>query len=386
MLLFGLVDISWSVEFSWTEFEEETFLGFSDILFTSLGLDEIVWFVSKLGLLLRFEESESESESELSFEPLFKIFEEWVDELLSTFVASEELDWLVADSELEVKLRLNDGEFILLIELLEASELVWFEDKKAPEVDISELSFVRLSEPDWLISKLSAVLVLDKTELELLFTEAKELLATSATLEKFDELVVDSKTEVELMFEGDKLILLFELVEASELVWFEDKKAPEVDISELSFVRLSEPDWLISKLSAVLVLDKTELELLFTEAKELLATSATLEKSDELVADSESEVELMFEGDKLILLFELVEASELVWSDTELLSVGFDDGKILVISELLFVSLILEELECSLSSLEDILEPNEDWFESFSLFELELIWFEEDKLFEFSES
>ena len=102
MLLFGLVDISWSVEFSWTEFEEETFLGFSDILFTSLGLDEIVWFVSKLGLLLRFEESESESESEseLSFEPLFKIFEEWVDELLSTFVASEELDWLVADSEL----------------------------------------------------------------------------------------------------------------------------------------------------------------------------------------------------------------------------------------------------------------------------------------------
>ena len=98
MLLFGLVDISWSVEFSWTEFEEETFLGFSDILFTSLGLDEIVWFVSKLGLLLRFEESESESE--LSFEPLFKIFEEWVDELLSTFVASEELDWLVADSEL----------------------------------------------------------------------------------------------------------------------------------------------------------------------------------------------------------------------------------------------------------------------------------------------
>ena len=188
------------------------------------------------------------------------------------------------------------------------------------------------------------------------------------------------------MFEGDKLILLFELVEASELVWFEDKKAPEVDISELSFVRLSEPDWFIPKLSAVLVLDKTELELLFTEAKELLATSATLEKSDELVADSESEVELMFEGDKLILLFELVEASELVWSDTELLSVGFDGGKILVISELLFVSLILEELECSLSSLEDILEPNEDWFESFSLFELELIWFEEDKLFEFSES
>ncbi|KSU20120.1 hypothetical protein LMG14418_1233 [Lactococcus lactis subsp. lactis] len=51
---------------------------------------------------------------------------------------------------------------------------------------------------------------------------------------------------------------------------------------------------------------------MFTEAKELLATSATLEKSDELVADSESEVELMFEGDKLILLFELVEASELV--------------------------------------------------------------------------
>ncbi|MCH5424265.1 hypothetical protein QK912_08210 [Lactococcus lactis] len=62
----------------------------------------------------------------------------------------------------------------------------------------------------------------------------------------------------------------------------------------------------------MLVLDKTELELLFTEAKELLATSATLGKSDELVADSESEVELMFEGDKLILLFELVEASELV--------------------------------------------------------------------------
>ena len=80
----------------------------------------------------------------------------------------------------------------------------------------------------------------------------------------------------------------------------------------LSFVRLSEPDGLISKLSDVLVLDKTELELLFMEAKELLATSATLEKSDELVADSESEVELMFEGDKLILLFELVEASELV--------------------------------------------------------------------------
>ena len=80
----------------------------------------------------------------------------------------------------------------------------------------------------------------------------------------------------------------------------------------LSFVRLSEPDGLISKLSAVLVLDKTELELLFMEAKELLATSATLEKSDELVADSESEVELMFEGDKLILLFELLEASELV--------------------------------------------------------------------------
>ena len=77
MLLFGLVDISWSVEFSWTEFEEETFLGFSDILFTSLGLDEIVWFVSKLGLLLRFEESESK----LSFEPLFKTSEGWVDEL-----------------------------------------------------------------------------------------------------------------------------------------------------------------------------------------------------------------------------------------------------------------------------------------------------------------
>ncbi|MDG4956961.1 hypothetical protein OGZ36_05025 [Lactococcus lactis] len=64
---------------------------------------------------------------------------------------------------------------------------------------------------------------------------------------------------------------------------------------------------MISKLSVVLVLDKTELELLFTEAKELLVTSATLEKSDELVADSESEVELMFEGE-----FELVEASELV--------------------------------------------------------------------------
>ncbi|GAM80939.1 hypothetical protein JCM5805K_2054 [Lactococcus lactis subsp. lactis] len=69
-----------------------------------------------------------------------------------------------------------------------------------------------------MISKLSAVLVLDKTELELLFMEAKELLATSATLEKSGELVVDSKTEVELMFEGDKLILLFELLEASELV------------------------------------------------------------------------------------------------------------------------------------------------------------------------
>ncbi|KST80288.1 hypothetical protein Li1_1300 [Lactococcus lactis subsp. lactis] len=62
------------------------------------------------------------------------------------------------------------------------------------------------------------MLVLDKTELELLFMEAKELLATSATLEKSGELVVDSKTEVELMFEGDKLILLFELLEASELV------------------------------------------------------------------------------------------------------------------------------------------------------------------------
>ena len=192
--------------------------------------------------------------------------------------------------------------------------------------------------------------------------------------------------EVKLRLNDGEFILLIELLEASELVWFEDKKAPEVDISELSFVRLSEPDWFIPKLSAVLVLDKTELELLFTEAKELLATSATLEKFDELVVDSKTEVELMFEGDKLILLFELVEASELVWSDTELLSVGFDGGKILVISELLFVSLILEELECSLSSLEDILEPNEDWFESFSLFELELIWFEEDKLFEFSES
>ena len=62
----------------------------------------------------------------------------------------------------------------------------------------------------------------------------------------------------------------------------------------------------------MLVLDKTELKLLFTEANELLATSATLEKSGELVADSESEVELMFEGDKLILLFELLKASELV--------------------------------------------------------------------------
>ncbi|KSU14903.1 hypothetical protein LMG9449_2328 [Lactococcus lactis subsp. lactis] len=46
--------------------------------------------------------------------------------------------------------------------------------------------------------------------------EAKELLATSATLEKSGELVVDSKTEVET--------------------------ASEVDISVLSFVRLSEPD------------------------------------------------------------------------------------------------------------------------------------------------
>ncbi|KST89517.1 hypothetical protein RU91_GL001780 [Lactococcus lactis subsp. lactis] len=48
----------------------------------------------------------------------------------------------------------------------------------------------------------------------------------------------------------------------------------------------------------------------------------------------------------------------------------------------------MEELDCLLSSLEDILEYNEDWFESFSLFELELelIWFEEDKLFGFSES
>ena len=62
------------------------------------------------------------------------------------------------------------------------------------------------------------MLVLDKTELKLLFTEANELLATSATLEKLDELVADPKTEVELMFEGGKLILLFELVEASELV------------------------------------------------------------------------------------------------------------------------------------------------------------------------
>ena len=294
MLPFELVDISWSdwikLKFSWTEFEKETYLEFSDILFTSLGLDEIAWFVSKLGLLLRFEESEPK----LSFEPLFKISEEWVDELLSTSVASEELDWLIADSELK---------FILILD-------------------------------------------------------------------------------------DDKIILLFELFVPSELVWFEVETASEVDISVLALVsiRLSEPDWFISKLSAVLVLDKTELELLFAEAKELLATSATLEKSDELVADSESEVELMFEGDKLILLFELAVASELAWSDTELLSVRIDDDKILVISELLFVSLILKELDCSLSSLEDILEPNEDWIKSFSLLELELSWFEEDTILGFSES
>ena len=221
-----------------------------------------------------------------------------------------------------------------------------------------------------------------------MFTEAKELLATSAPLEKSGELVADSESEVELMFEGDKLILLFELAVASELVWSEDKTAPEVHVPELSLgtVRLSEPDWFLSKLSAMLVLDKTELELLFVEAKEILAVSDPLERSGELVADSESEVKLMFDEDKLILLFELTVASELAWSDTESLSDGFDDDKILVNSELSFVSLILEELECLLSPLEDILEPNEDWFESFSLLELELVWFEEDKIFRFTES
>ena len=125
---------------------------------------------------------------------------------------------------------------------------------------------------------------------------------------------------------------------------------------------------------------------MFVEAKEILAVSDPLERSGELVADSESEVKLMFDEDKLILLFELTVASELAWSDTESLSDGFDDDKILVNSELSFVSLILEELECLLSPLEDILEPNEDWFESFSLLELELIWFEEDKIFRFTES
>ena len=61
----------------------------------------------------------------------------------------------------------------------------------------------------------------------------------------------------------------------------------------------------------MLVLDKTELELLFVEAKEILAVSDPLERSGELVADSESEVKLMFDEDKLILLFELTVASEL---------------------------------------------------------------------------